>query len=72
MVLGAIGMASSTAIHISLTNGMPSFPLPPNPKEGCLIFDDHRNMWIVFNGKEWVDVNLKEHKCNLNEEPIQD
>ena len=51
---------------------MPSFPLPPNPKEGCLIFDDHRNMWIVFNGKQWVDVNLKEHKCNLNEEPIQD
>ena len=72
MVLGAIGMAFSTAIHISLMNGMPSYPLPPNPKEGCLIFDDHREVWIVFNGKEWVDVNLKEHKCNLNEESIQD
>ena len=72
MVLGAIGMASSTAINLFLLNGMPSFPLPPNPKEGCLIFDDHREMWIVFNGKEWVDVNLKEHRCNLNEESIQD
>ena len=45
---------------------MPSYPLPPNPKEGCLMFDDYRRMWIVFNGKEWVDVNLKEHNCNLN------
>ncbi len=72
MVLGAIGMAFSTAINLFLLNGMPSFPLPPNPKEGCLIFDDHREMWIVFNGKEWVDVNLKEHRCNLNEESIQD
>ena len=72
MVLGAIGMAFSTAINLFLLNGMPSFPLPPNPKEGCLIFDDHREMWIVFNGNEWVDVNLKEHRCNLNEESIQD
>jgi len=46
---------------------MPSYPLPPNPDIGCVVFDDHRNMWIVFNGKEWVEVNLKEHKCNLNE-----
>ena len=65
-------MAFSTAIHISLMNGMPSYPLPPNPKEGCLIFDDHRGVWIVFNGKDWVDVILNEHKCNLNEESIQD
>ena len=37
-----------------------------------LTIDDYRNMWIVFTGKKWVDVNLKDHKCNLNEESIQD
>lgn len=67
MPSGVRDMGFSTAINLFLLNGMPSFPLPPNPKEGCLMFDDYRMMWIVFNGKEWVDVNLKEHKCNLNE-----
>jgi hypothetical protein len=51
---------------------MPSYPLPPNPKEGCLMFDDYRRMWIVFNGKKWVDVDLQEHKCNLNEKSVQE
>ena len=69
---GVRDMGFSIAINLFLLNGMPSFPLPPNPDIGCVMFDDYRNMWIVFNGKEWVDVNLKEHKCNLNEEPIQE
>ena len=64
---GVRDMGFSTAINLFLLNGMPSYPLPPNPDIGCVVFDDHRNMWIVFTGKEWVDVNLKEHKCNLNE-----
>ena len=55
-----------------LTISMPSYPLPPNPKEGCLMFDDYRRMWIVFNGKQWVDVDLQEHKCNLNEKSVQE
>ena len=69
---GVRDMGFYIAINLFLLNGMPSFPLPPNPKEGCLMFDDYRMMWIVFNGKEWVDVNLKEHNCSLNEEPIQE
>ena len=51
---------------------MPRFPFPPNPKTGCVMFDYYRRMWIVFNGKEWVDVNLKEHNCSLNEKSIQE
>ena len=69
---GVRDMGFSIAINLFLLNGMPSFPLPPNPDIGCVMFDDYRNMWIVFNGKEWVDVNLKEHNCTLNEKPIQD
>ena len=69
---GVRDMGFSIAINLFLLNGMPSFPLPPNPDIGCVMFDDYRNMWIVFNGEEWVDVNLKEHKCNLNEKSVQE
>ena len=73
MVLGAIGMAFSTAINLFLLNGMPSYPLPQNPSLGCTLYDDHRNIWIVWNGDEWVDVILNEHRCHLNnEKPIQE
>ena len=34
------------------------------------MFDDYRRMWIVFNGKQWVDVDLREHKCELSVEEI--
>ena len=67
---GVRDMGFSTAINLFLLNGMPSFPLPPNPDIGCVMFDDYRNMWIVFNGKEWVDVDLREHKCELSVEEI--
>lgn len=51
---------------------MPSYPLPQNPSLGCTLYDDHRNIWIVWNGDEWVDVILNEHRCNLdNEKHIQ-
>ena len=73
MPIGVRDMGSNTVTNLFLKIGMPSYPLPPNPKEGCLIYDDHRRMWIVYTGKEWVDVILKEHKCNLtNEKHIQD
>ena len=72
MPSGVRDMGFSTAINLFLLIGMPSFPLPPNPKTGCVMFDDFRRMWIVFNGKEWVDVNLKEHNCSLNEKSIQE
>ena len=52
---------------------MPSFPLPPNPKLGCTIYDDFKRTWVVWNGDEWVDIVLHEHRCQLNnEKPIQD
>ena len=52
---------------------MPSFPLPPNPKIGCTIYDDFKRTWVVWNGDEWVDIVLHEHRCKLNnEKPIQD
>ena len=52
---------------------MPSFPLPQNPKLGCTLYDDIRRIWVVWNGDEWVDVILNEHRCNLdNEKHIQD
>ena len=44
----------------------------PNPKAGCLMFDDYKRMWIVFNGENWIEVDLKEHKCNLNEKSVQE
>ena len=72
MLLGVRDMGFNTVTNLFLTLGMPSFPLPPDPKIGCVMFDDYRKMWIVFNGKEWVDINLKEHKCSLNEKRIQD
>ena len=72
MPSGVRDMGFSTAINLFLLIGMPSFPLPPNPKTGCVMFDDYRRMWIVFNGKQWVDVDLQEHKCNLNEKSVQE
>ena len=49
-----------------------TYPQPDNPKAGDIFFDHMNNMWRVFNGMTWVEVNLKEHKCNLDEEPIQE
>jgi len=71
MVHGAIGMGFSTAIKQFLLNGM-TYPQPDNPKAGDTFFDHMNNMWRVFNGMTWVEVNLQEHKCNLDEESIQE
>jgi len=61
-----------------------NYKIPDNPKAGDIYFDPINEMWRVFNGKTWVDVNLREHKCSLSleqimfgktlndEEPIQD
>ena len=35
------------------------------PKTGRCEFDIKRQLWIVFNGKEWVEVDLKKHYCNF-------
>ena len=70
---GVRDMGFSIAINLFLLNGMPSFPLPPNPKLGCTIYDDYKRVWGVWNGSEWVDIVLNEHRCKLNnEKPIQD
>ena len=69
---GVRDMGFNTATNLFLVIGMPSYPLPPNPKVGCLMFDDYKRMWIVFNGEEWIEVDLKEHKCNLNEKSVQE
>ena len=29
------------------------------PKAGRIEFDVKRQLWIVYNGKEWVEVDLK-------------
>ena len=38
------------------------------PKTGRCEFDVKRQLWIVYNGKEWVEVDLKKHRCNFNNE----
>ena len=40
------------------------------PKTGKCEFDVKRQLWIVYNGKEWVEVDLKKHRCNFNDENI--
>ena len=70
---GVRDKGSNTVTNLFLTIGMPSFPLPQNPKLGCTLYDDYRRIWVVWNGDEWVDVILNEHRCNLdNEKHIQD
>tara|TARA_S200000501_G_C20165306_1_gene457725 strand:+ start:67 stop:237 length:171 start_codon:yes stop_codon:yes gene_type:complete len=38
---------------------------PENSKAGRTEFDTERQLWVVFNGKEWVEVDLKKHRCNF-------
>ena len=49
-----------------------NYHLPDNPKAGAIYFDPINDIWRVYNGKTWVDVSLQQHKCNLDEESIQD
>ena len=35
------------------------------PKAGRIEFDVKRQLWIVYNGEEWVEVDLKKHYCNF-------
>ena len=49
---------------------MPKFPLPPNPKAGCLMFDDIRSVYVAFNGKEWIDICLYEYKSRESLERV--
>ncbi len=48
------------------------FNYPPNPKAGATTFNTSKKMWEVFNGVCWVEVNLREHNCKLDEKHIQD
>jgi len=43
---------------------------PENSKAGRTEFDHKRQLWIVFNGEEWVEVDLKKHRCNFNDKNI--
>ena len=75
MPIGVRDMGFNTAINLSLTIGMTNYSLfnyPPNPKAGTTTFNTSKKMWEVFNGACWVEVNLREHKCKLDEKPIQD
>ena len=65
---GVRDMGLNTVTNLSLTLGMPSYPLPPNPKLGCTIYDDYKRVWVVWNGTEWVDIILNEHRCKLDGE----
>ena len=40
------------------------------PKTGRIEFDVKRQLWIVYNGEEWVEVDLKKHRCNFNDENL--
>ena len=35
------------------------------PKTGRCAFAVKKQLWNVFNGKEWVEVDLKKHYCNF-------
>ena len=35
------------------------------PKTGRCEFDVKSQLWIVYTGKEWVEVDLKKHYCNF-------
>ena len=41
---------------------------PENSKAGRTEFDHKRQLWIVFNGEEWVEVDLKKHYCKFKNE----
>ncbi len=70
MPIGVRDMGFSTATNLSPLNGMPKFPLPPNPKPGCLMFDDIRSVYVAFNGKEWIDIYLYEYKTRESLERV--
>ena len=36
-----------------------------NPKTGKCEFDLKRQLWLVFNGEEWGEGDLKKHYCNF-------
>ena len=38
------------------------------PITGRIEFDVKRQLWIVYNGKELVEVDLKKHRCNFKNE----
>ena len=40
------------------------------PNADQILFDVKRQLWIIFNGKEWVEVDLKKHRCNFNNQNI--
>ena len=35
------------------------------PEAGRIEFDVKKQLWIVFNGEQWVEVDLKKHRCNF-------
>jgi|TARA_Y100000289_G_scaffold8107_1_gene7171 G:T/U-mismatch repair DNA glycosylase len=71
MPIGVRDMGFNTATNLFLMIGM-TYPQPENPKTGDMFLDPVNNMWRVFNGITWVDVSLKEHKCNLDDKSIQE
>ena len=73
MPIGVRDMGFNTATNLFLMIGMTTdFMQPKNPKEGDMYFSRYRDCWRVFNGSDWIDVNLKEHRCILSEESIQE
>ena len=51
-------------------NGMTK---PNDPKAGDMFLCTTTWNWKVFNGKQWIDVNLQKHKCDMpDEKSVQD
>ena len=73
MPSGVRDMGSNTATNLSPLNGMPNYPYPLNPKVGSVIYNYYKRVCMVWNGNEWVDVILNEHRCKLdNEKSVQE
>jgi hypothetical protein len=71
MPIGVRDMGFNTVTNLFLMIGM-TYRQPENPKAGDTFLDPVNNIWRVFNGITWVDVSLKEYKCNTDEESIQE
>ena len=70
MPIGVRDMGFNTATNLFLMNGMTK---PNDPKAGDMFLCTTTWNWKVFNGKQWIDVNLQKHKCDMpDEKSVQD
>ena len=59
------GLTPYATLNLSSEQSSPEKTKEKKPKTGRCEFDVKRHLWIVFNGEEWVEVDLKKHYCNF-------